>query len=64
MLSCQTAGVLLADTGLIDSLLPRAIEDLIAEKIGPTEEEHVEDTERNKNIYTVCEKSRIVCMSF
>lgn len=41
----QTAGALLADTGLIDSLLPRAIKDLIGEKIGPAERGHVEKTE-------------------
>lgn len=38
----QTAGVLLSDTGLIESLLPTAITDLIGEKIGPSERDHVE----------------------
>ena len=37
--SCVTAGVLLADTGLIDSLLSRAIKGLIGEKMGPIEME-------------------------
>lgn len=49
--SCQTAGVLLAETGLIDSLLLRAIKDLIEEKIGPIEEEH---TKRKTEISSVC----------
>lgn len=46
----QTAGVLLADTELIESLLPRAIKDLIGEKIGPIERERVEEADRNKNV--------------
>lgn len=41
--SCQTAGVLLTGTGLIDSLLPRAIKDLIGEEIGYIKREHVEE---------------------
>lgn len=46
--SCQTAGVLLADTGLIDSLSHRAIKELIGEKIGSIESEHLEEIDRNK----------------
>lgn len=40
--SCQTSVVLLADTGLIESLLPRAITGLIGEKIGPDEKEEID----------------------
>lgn len=51
----QTAGVLLADTELIESLLPKAIKDLIGEKIGPIEWKRVEEADRNKNVLSgVC----------
>lgn len=61
--SCQTSGALLAVTGLIDSLLPRAIKDLIADKIGPIENEHAKKIDMNKNIIKAKQTVAYVQMS-
>lgn len=60
--SCLTAGVLLADTGLIDALLPGAIKGLIGEKIGPIERECVEEIDGNKHIFILLSSWGRVCV--
>lgn len=61
--SCQTSGALLVVTGLIDSLLPRAIKELIADKIGPIENEHAKKIDMNKNIIKAKQTAAYVQMS-